>query len=107
MRLSEILDKALVEGASYDSSQVTHKLRLFLVERGWPVTVANAVSIRNDNGTYTVYYPEKWSRQVNDIEYGTESTPPNPAIRAFLTGGIGTKSFADGISYSLKSSGVI
>lgn len=107
MRLSEVLSNALVEGASYDSSQVTQRLRAFLVEQGWPMAIATSVSVRNDGGNYIVYYPSNYSKRINDLEYGTESTNPNPAIRTFLTKYIGTKSFAEGISYSLKSAGVI
>jgi hypothetical protein len=107
VRLSEVINNALLEGASYDSVNVTARLRAFLIESGWPVEVASGVSIRNTGGTYTAYYPSRLARAVNDLEYGTETTPPNPAIRNFLTNRIGTKDLAKGISLSLKSSGIV
>lgn len=107
MRLSEIIKNSLLEGASYDSTQQTKKLRAHLVRRGWPMAVANQVSIRNQDGSYIVFYPENLSQKVHDLEYGTESRVMNPAIRDFLTNYVSSNTFASGISYSLKGMGVV
>lgn len=33
---------------------------------------------------FDVSYPDVLKKRIEDIEYGTQDTPPNPAIRSFL-----------------------
>jgi hypothetical protein len=65
------------------------------------------MSIRQEDGQYTIYYPPSLAAKVNFLEYGDQDTPPSAVLRNFLTNYIDTDAFATGISRSLKNMGVI
>jgi hypothetical protein len=65
------------------------------------------MSIRQEDGEYTIYYPPQLSAKVSFLEYGDQDTPPSAVLRSFLTNYIETDAFATGISRSLKGMGVI
>ncbi len=106
MRLTELLTNSLSEGAEFDSFITTQRLRTFCRINGWPAEVYSQMSIRQENGEYTIYYPPHLSAQVNFLEYGDQDNPPTAVLRNFLTNYIDTDAFATGISRSLRSMGV-
>ena len=65
------------------------------------------MSIRQEDGQYTIYYPPRLAAKVNFLEYGDQDTPPSAVLRNFLTNYIESDAFATGISRSLKNMGVI
>jgi len=96
MRLSERLKNSFNEGARFDSAVTTKALRDYCLAAGWPAGVVNNLSIQNDGDEYTVYYPPYLTSQVNDLEYGTQSTQPGNVLRRFLDS-IDDSAYASGI----------
>ena len=105
--ITELLTNSLYEGAEFDSSVLTSRLRTFCRINGWPEDVWTQMSIRQEYGQYTIYYPPSLAAKVNFLEYGDQDTPPSAVLRNFLTNYIDTDAFATGISRSLKNMGVI
>jgi hypothetical protein len=50
---------------------------------GWPNNVVRNLSVRHQDGEFTVHSHEGHRDQVLDLEYGTPSTQPTAAIRRF------------------------
>lgn len=106
MRIAEILEAAGKEGAAFESLQLSAELQQYARAAGWPADVCDQLSIRQEDGEYIASFPTIIGGRVNDLEYGTQDTPPNPVIRSFLTTQIGTHHFEKGISDSLKNAGL-
>ena len=105
--ITGLLAQSLYEGAEFDSTVLTSRLRTFCRINGWPEDVWTQMSIRQENGQYTIYYPPQLSSKVSYLEYGDQDTPPSAVLRNFLTNYIESDAFATGISRSLKRMGVI
>ena len=106
MRIAEILEAAGKQGIVFEAEQLSAELQQYARSSGWPENICTQLHIRQEDGEYVASFPSNITDQVNDLEYGTQTTPPNPAIRTFLTTQIKTHHFERGISDSLKESGV-
>jgi hypothetical protein len=84
MRLSERLRNSINEGARLDSAATTKALHDWCLSYGWPAEVVNNLSVINDGGTYTIYYPPYLTSKINDLEYGTQTSAPQYVLRGFL-----------------------
>lgn len=83
--------------SSRTASFLSKNLRRHAASSGWPTHVAASLSVQHKGGQYTTTYPEHLSEEVLDLEYGTPSTTPSPAIRQFhnraeqMAGGLHTQ----------------
>jgi hypothetical protein len=84
MRLAELLKYSIDEGARFDSAVTTKSLQKYCLNDGWPEEVVNNLSIVNNGSEHTIYYPPYLTPKVNELEYGTQSTPPTGTLRRFL-----------------------
>ena len=50
---------------------------------GWPNSICKVLSVSYKDRSVKVVYPESLDSEVNDLEYGTPSTPPKAVIRKF------------------------
>ena len=65
----------------------TDGLRAYARMAGWPTEIANSLYVTYEDGDYDRdCEPESYRLQVEDLEYGTQSHPLNPAIRRFFAG---------------------
>ena len=65
----------------------TDGLRAYARMAGWPTEIANSLYVTYEDGDYDWdCEPESYRLQVEDLEYGTQSHPLNPAIRRFFAG---------------------
>jgi hypothetical protein len=65
----------------------TDGLRAYARMAGWPTEIANSLYVIYEDGDYDWdCEPESYRLQVEDLEYGTQSHPLNPAIRRFFAG---------------------
>lgn len=66
-------------------SQLTSALRSMAAASDWPNDIVSALSINVDDDLQMVIeYPDTFSKQVDDLEYGTaEAGHPNAVIRPF------------------------
>lgn len=65
---------------------LTQRLRSLAINAGWPEDAAEAVTIVHKNGDIEISVDPKYEKIVNNLEYGTETQPPNSVIRKFTAG---------------------
>lgn len=78
--VSSLLDVEIVNR----TSDLTNQLQEEATKAGWPTVVVMQLSIEVINGELDVQIPASIRETVEILEYGTETTPPNPVIRNFL-----------------------
>lgn len=65
------------------TAPLTRELRSNALESGWPENAAHSLSVHFDEGQFAIKYPDHVKGLVEDLEYGTEATPPSAVIRKF------------------------
>lgn len=81
--ISDLIADALRLQIGNFEEEYTANLRAAATSAGWPVIAVAQLSVVLRNGSYSVNYPDSIREQVELLEYGTETTPPNPVIRNF------------------------
>lgn len=96
MDYNEFINNQVNSGGSKLARQLTLSFRDYALGRGWPLGIVLFIQIKflnvGDDRTrgpfggaiFDVSYPDIVKKKVEDLEYGTQDTPPNPAIRSFL-----------------------
>ena len=85
MNFSDLILTTHEAGVEADIEEKTDDLRAYARMAGWPPEVANSLYVTYDDGDYDWdCEPESYKLQAEDIEYGTQSTQMNPAIRRFF-----------------------
>jgi len=108
MSLADILlGNAGKEAAEHEAPLLTAELRQYALSMGWPDRVVYNLYIKQNDGVYTVSFPSDIQEDVNNLEYGTQDTPPSPVISTFLKTKINEQHFEAGLSKSLKNAGLI
>lgn len=51
---------------------------------GWPPNIAKVLGVKITNSSISVTYPSELIEQVEDLEYGTYTTPARSVIRTFM-----------------------
>lgn len=84
--VTKVLLDTYAKAAAKEAETLTANIRNYARQSGWPVAIAMQLSVSNDrsDGKWSVKYPKAIDGQVIDLEYGTDSTPPNPVIRDFI-----------------------
>ena len=84
--VTKVLLDTYAKAAAKEAETLTANLRNYARQSGWPVAVAMQLTVSNDrsDGKWYVKYPKAVDGQVIDLEYGTDSVPPNPVIHAYL-----------------------
>jgi len=75
--------KVLSQAAKETTKVMTAQLRAEAIASGWDEKTANALSVKFSNNKFTISSPAKYDNAIKDLEYGTSSTQPSPAIRRF------------------------
>ena len=79
--LADISDKVIAELIE----ELTLKLRTQAYQSGWPPHICAVLSIHaDDDHNLYVSYPDEFSKEVDDLEYGGEQTRPHALIRPFM-----------------------
>lgn len=82
--LTEVLSSLLDVELLNKTAELTEELRDEATKAGWPTIVVIQLEVQIKDDEFEVYYPSEVSEQVEILEYGTETTPPNPVIRTFM-----------------------
>ena len=106
LRLADLIQDALERGAEYEAVAVTRRFRLFCLSKNWPENVVNHLSLRQEDGKYTVSYPDWIRKKVEFLEYGDQDTPGTNVIWDFLTNYVGTEDYQNGFIQAMSESGV-
>jgi len=88
-QIKSSLNKATIETTRLMSAH----LRIEARKSGWPAEIVRHLSVRHNDGTFTVHSHEAHRNQVLNLEYGTPSTQPTAAIRRFGNRTAGAESF--------------
>ena len=86
MKIHNFIVKSLEQGQQHSSKKLTAQLRRKAYESGWSTDASRHLRVVSTDSKYQVAYPKKHANAVEDAEFGTESTPPNPVVRQFITG---------------------
>ena len=86
--VTKVLLDSYAKAAVKEAVTLTANLRNYARQAGWPVSIVMQLSVSNErsDGKWSVKYPTAIDNQVIDLEYGTDSVPPNPVIRDFIRG---------------------
>ena len=75
----------LKQGHQHSANKLTAQLRRTAFQAGWSSAATRSLKVIPDGKQYKVSYADQFSSEVEAAEYGTDSTPPNPVVRQFLT----------------------
>jgi hypothetical protein len=76
-------EQALVQASEQTARRLTSRLRRSAYRSGWPTSIARHLTVRHNDGDFDIHYPESVARKVEDLEYGTQSAPPNAVMQQF------------------------
>ena len=80
--LSQVKDS--LSKATQDTTRfMSAHLRIEARKSGWPADVVRHLSVRHQDGNFTVHSHGDHRSTVMDLEYGTPSQRPTAAIRRF------------------------
>jgi hypothetical protein len=66
--------------------RLTNYLKLKARNAGWPYSAWSVLSVTADETGYMyIDYPQDYSKQIEDLEFGDQSNPPNPVLRPFMS----------------------
>ena len=65
------------------ADRLTTNLRDFAAKAGWPTQLVQNIRVLWRGNTWSVDIPSEIRDAVDDLEYGTPTQAPNPAIRRF------------------------
>jgi hypothetical protein len=94
VKIYNFIVKSLAQGQQHSAKKLTSQLRRKAYESGWPTDASRHLKVVSTDSKYRVSYPQKHAAAIEDAEYGTESTPPNPVVRQFIAGIKDTESVA-------------
>jgi hypothetical protein len=80
MNINDFSNKALVQAAE----RLTPQFRQAALDAGWPSELVMQMTVEEQDGDLYINYPPNIAGQVDDLEYGTPTTPPNAVIRIFM-----------------------
>lgn len=49
----------------------------------WPAHIVNSLDVTPDDGAVSISYPNDLKTEIEDLEYGSLSSLPNPVLRSF------------------------
>jgi hypothetical protein len=73
------LDKSSHETAKYLSSH----LRNEATAAGWPDHIVSGMKVHYHEGEFKIAANKKHTKEINDLEYGTQDSRPTAAMRRF------------------------
>lgn len=102
--LSKFISKNLAQGQQKAANKLTAQLRRKAYESGWPTSASRHLTVFPHDTSYAVKYPASHADHIENAEYGTESTPPNPVVRQFMAG-VGDTELSTHFDKALKRGG--
>lgn len=78
----EVTDSTFNDAAD----EMTSQIRLKALERAWPMMAAKSLHVVYvpEIDKFDVIFNTGYKRVVEDLEFGTQDTPPSPVIRPFM-----------------------
>lgn len=99
--VSEVTDSTFNEAAD----ELTRILRERALSRAWPIGVIRHLRVKYvpDEDKFDITYSKGYKKRIEDLEFGTQNTPPSPVIRTFINslGNLFTSNFEDSYQQEL------
>ncbi len=83
--VNDAFKQLILQAKKKAASEYTPKLRDYAASYGWPKDVSDNLKLTQSGTGHTVSYPQNIREQVLTLEYGTESVPPSPVMRTFMS----------------------
>lgn len=80
-----IINDALSSSLKNLAKPLTESIRKDALIAGWPLFLANSLSVRVDRNSLAVEYPEDLAEKIEDLEYGNGTSTPRPVLRKFAS----------------------
>lgn len=82
-KFSAALSSVSYSAAVKASQSISSSVQELAANSGWPEGIVNQLSVIVKEGQLIVNYPASISKEIQDLEYGTEVHPPKPVLRKF------------------------
>lgn len=82
--LEHYLLSGIAQGQHKTAKKLTAQLRRTAYEYGWPTHAARSLTVVPRGKHFGVEYPDHHATTIENLEYGTQDTPPSPVLRKFL-----------------------
>ena len=91
------------------NKSLTDLLKVSAKNAGWPNNVVKQLKVSFKDLQITVYYPETYAQQIDDLEYGNGTDSPQPVFRQFVAKNMNliTKDLSDSSLDYLFEQGVL
>lgn len=86
MKLENFIVKTVAQGHQHSANKLTAQLRRKAYESGWSSAASRHLTVVPSGEAYNVSYPTEHKDLIEDHEFGSTTTPPNPVVRSFLAG---------------------
>ena len=67
------------------NKDLTRLLQIDAENAGWPKNISKQLKVSIKDLQIVVDYPEKYTQQIDDLEYGNGTDSPMPIFRRFVT----------------------
>lgn len=64
---------------------LTELLKVDAKNAGWPSNIVKQLKVSVKDLKIVVHYPESYTQQIDDLEYGNGTGSPRPIFRRFVT----------------------
>lgn len=81
--ISNIAEGALSAAGSSAARSLTKSLRSYASAHGWPTHIVSHLHVEHEDGHFRARFPSQVESELMDLEFGTQNTPPSPALRRF------------------------
>lgn len=71
--------------AASSTERLTRSLRDAAYKAGWPSDIIVSLNIRSSGSKLYLDFPQNFANRIDDLEYGSPTTAPNPVLRKFMS----------------------
>ena len=86
MDLGKFVRQTADDSFNEAARHLTSDFRQYALSHGWPLgfLLRTRVVYNANIDEFDVEYPDDIKQRVEDMEFGTQNSPPNPIIRTFM-----------------------
>ena len=86
LSLDMYLKSALILAEYKALGLYTQALRSHVSSYGWPDQIVNQLEVSHDGEAPQIVFPKELEHEIQRLNYGTQDTPPSPALSTFTMG---------------------
>lgn len=81
--MNKTIEAAAKDAAIKSADRLTSVLRNMAIAADWPSDIVFNLTVKAQDGSLVIDYPEEFEDRINDLEYGQRDQAPNAVLRAF------------------------